>query len=156
MRTTDVLDQLDATLDDWAVGPDAMRYTPDRGTPAVGGNRAAGRELLVRRLVENHDLTRTTARRAIIAAEARRTTSHTPLVHAEARTAADEAMRSVRAAFRPMVETMAETMKELKAAFERMRAAVPAATCPCPDSRSGRRTDRPAWQSPYGPATRRR
>lgn len=150
MRTEDVLDQIDATLDDWAVGPDAARHAPDKAATIGGGRRDAAREVLVRRLVECHGVARSAALNAVIAAERGVATQHSELVQAAARAAAEEAMQSIRRAFRPMVETMAETMKQLAAAFERMHATVPAA-----GTRAGRRTDRPAWQSPYGPAPRR-
>lgn len=33
MRSTDILDQIDAAVEDWATGPDAMRHAPDAFRP---------------------------------------------------------------------------------------------------------------------------
>ncbi|MCW7941640.1 hypothetical protein AAW14_06235 [Streptomyces hygroscopicus] len=147
MRTDAILDQIDTALHDYSISGDAMRSAPDQET--VAGPRG-GRDILVRRLVERHGLEPEDARHAVIAAEQDHTSEHAALVQAEARAVMDETMQRIRDAFRPMAESMAETFKQLAQAFERMRAS--AAPVPAP----GRRTDRPAWQSPYGPAGKKR
>ncbi|MFE0727921.1 hypothetical protein ACFW2X_06655 [Streptomyces antibioticus] len=108
--------------------------------------RLAAREILTHRLVERHGLTRLTARRAVLAVEERRHTRHADLVRAEAA----EVMRPIREAFaqlleqlRPEVEACARMMRTLANVLE-------------PASQTTRRRNRPAWQSPYGPPTRRR
>lgn len=152
MRSTDILDQIDAALHDDSISPDAMRYAPNAeappGQPAAG---TSGRSVLVRRLTERHGIDPDDAREAVLAAELGRATEHAAIVRAEARAVMDEALQRLRIAFRPMAESMTETLKQLSQAFEQLRASastIPTAAC-------GRRSDRPAWQSPYGPATRR-
>ena len=152
MRTDDVLNQIDATLDDWTVSGDAMRSSPAAARPEAPRIGNGPREILIRRLVEHHGLTRMTARHAVLAVEHGRTSGHAALVHAEARAVMDETMQQLREAFRPMAERMAEAFKQLAEAFEHLRANA----SPNPIPASGRRHDRPAWQSPYGPALRKR
>lgn len=151
MRTEDVLAQIDSTLTDWSVSGDAMRHAPDSETAPVPATRGfSARDVLTRRLVERHGVEPERARHAVIAAEQGRTSEHAALVQAEVRAVMTESMQQLREAFRPMAETMIETLKQLAQAFERLHAG--AEPVPAP----GRRHDRPAWQSPYGPASKRR
>lgn len=165
MPTADeVLAQIDAAVDDWTVSGDAMRCTPDpTPEPAVPAvpvvslpDLAVARARLVSRLVEYHDLTAAAARRAVVAAEAGRHTEHTGLVHAEARAVmarhaheAGDAIAAFLQAMRPALQAMAEAARRAGDAFA---TADCAKACPVPT----RSTDRPAWQSPYGPPSRRR
>ena len=163
--TEDVLAQIDAAVEDWTVSADAMRCTPAPGAapaaPAVPVARlpalAMARATLVLRLIEHHGLSAEVGRAAVLAAERGQHTEYTSHVHAEARAvvaqqthAAAEAVAAFLQAMRPALEAMAEAAQRAAAAF--------AATSPkvCPAPAPGRRADRPAWQSPYGPAPRRR
>jgi hypothetical protein len=114
--------------------------------------RLAAREVLTRRLVERHGLTRFTARRAVLSVEQGRDTPHADLVRAEAR----EVMRPVHEAFERLREQLRPTFE----AYARMLRALTdhvsrSALIEHQDSRPICRPDRPAWQSPYGPTRRR-
>ncbi|MBP5890628.1 hypothetical protein [Streptomyces scabiei] len=118
--------------------------------------RLAAREVLTRRLVDQHGLTRFTARRAVLAVEEGRDTPHAELVRAEAAEVLRpfvEMMQLLRERLRPVVQAWAKAMR---AAADAVRAAQNTrpddyvlAPPPAP-------SDRPAWQSPYGPPSRRR
>jgi len=142
VRTDDVLDQIDTALHDNTVSGDAMRSRP--------AAEPVGRGILVRRLVERHGLDHDDARTAVIAHEQGRTTEHTSLVQAEARAVIDETMHRLRAAFRPMAETMNATLKQIAESLKTLRA------CNVHPHTPARHYGRPAWQSPYGPARRKR
>ncbi len=146
----DVLDQIDTTLGDQAVSDDAMRWAPDLPEKPRPVRGFSPRDILIRRLVDRHGLTRMTARHAVIAVEEGRTSDRTELVQAEACAVMAETMQQIREAFRPMAESMIEAFKQLVQAFERLGVTAEAGSAP------GRRRDRPAWQSPYGPPRRRR
>ena len=141
MRTDDVLDQIDTALHDNTVSGDAMRSRP--------AAEPVGRGILVRRLVDNHGLNDAEARAAGSAHELGRTPEHTDLVRAEARAVITETMQRLRAAFRPMAETMNATLKQIAESLKTLR------TCDVHPQAPARRYDRPAWQSPYGPARRK-
>lgn len=153
MRTDDVLTQIDAALDDWSVSGDAMRSSP-AATPQPArlapDGRAAGREILIQRLVDRHGFTRPIALEVVSAMEAGRDTPHAELVRAEANAVMRETMGRLREALRPMFESWAEAMRRLAESVK--VATVDCDSCGTP----ARRHDRPAWQSPYGPARRRR
>ncbi|MEU9245835.1 hypothetical protein [Streptomyces sp. NPDC048385] len=159
----EVLASIDAALEDWTVSADAMRCTPDPApsVPAVPVVRtpplAIARTILVRRLTEYHALTLQTARQAVADAEAGLHTEHTGLVHAEARAvvantthAAASAVAAFLRAMRPALEAMAQAAQRAAVALASATSSAPG--CPAPHRRLGR----PAWQSPYGPAQRRR
>lgn len=113
--------------------------------------RLAAREVLTRRLVERHGLTRFTARRAVMAVEQGRDTPHADLVRAEAQavmTPFAAAMQQLCERLRPAAEAWAKAMR---AAADVVRAAQTARA----DEYALAPHDRPAWQSPYGPAPRR-
>jgi hypothetical protein len=121
---------------------------PEPTTAELRG-RLAAREILTRRLVERHGLTRFTAHRAVLAVAQGRETQHADLVRAEAAEVMRpvvEAMQQFREQVRPIAEAMAKT---LRAAADAIRAAQTHAqqhTTP---------RGRPAWQSPYGPPRKR-
>lgn len=117
--------------------------------------RLAAREILTRHLVEHHGLTRFTARRAVLAVEEGRETRHADLVRAEAQAVMApfvEAWEQVRKSLLPVAEAWAKTMRAtadaVKAARNARAADFDLAPPPAP-------RDRPAWQSPYGPPSRR-
>lgn len=115
--------------------------------------RLAAREVLTRRLVERHGLTRFTARRAVLAVEQGRDTPHADLVRAEAQAFMApwvEAMQQLYERLRPIADAWTKAMR---AAADAVSAAQTARAddyvlAPPPDHR-------PAWQSPYGPPPRR-
>ncbi|MDX3507439.1 hypothetical protein PV755_00630 [Streptomyces caniscabiei] len=115
--------------------------------------RLAAREVLTRRLVEQHGLTRFTARRAVIAVEEGRDTPHADLVRAEAAEVVRplvEAFQQIREQLRPAVEAWAATWRAFAEHIRRVGFASQDDYALAPPQ------DRPAWQSPYGPAPRRR
>ncbi len=157
----EILEQIDAAVHDWTVSGDAMRCRPTPApdpVPAVpvvaDTGRAAARAVLVSRLVDR-GLEPAEAAAAVRAAETGQPTEHLELLSAEARAAAAEAgqrVGQILAAFaralQPVVQAAAAVMRQLD---EALRAAGHASSTGKP----GRR-DRPAWQSPYGPPSRRK
>ncbi|WP_328632036.1 hypothetical protein [Streptomyces sp. NBC_00356] len=164
MKAEDILDQIDQTLDDW-LSPDAMRSRPE-GTPRPDRLSADARQLLIRRLVDNHGLTRMSARHAVLAVEQGRTTVHAELVQTEARAAMDEAMQRIRVAMQPAIEAAAAALQRMAEAVKQVAQSVqggewvdtngdPVEPPERPRPALPRRDGRPAWQTPYGPARRR-
>lgn len=163
MKTCDILNQIDETLDDWT-SPDAMRSRPATRPPARLS--ADARQLLIRRLVDNHGLARMTARHAVLAVEQGRTTVHAELVQAEARAAMNEAMQRIQIAMRPAIEAAAAALQRMAEAVKQVTQGLqssewvdtngdPVEPPARPRPPLPRRDGRPAWQSPYGPARRR-
>ncbi|MGI5408689.1 hypothetical protein ACQEV9_18085 [Streptomyces chartreusis] len=157
----EILEQIGRALSDHTVGPDAMRcsHTPDLApvppvpvVPAAAG-RMVAREAVVRRLVDDHGLSPDTAVAAVHAVETGQPTEHQPLVSAAARVIAAELAQRLGQLFaaftralEPMARAAAAAMRQLD---ESLRTAGHHAS-------SSRRRDRPAWQSPYGPPSRRK
>ena len=103
--------------------------------------------LLVHRLITRHGLTTEEAVTAVAQRHRGVEGPHTHLVTAEAQTVVKDtaaAFRAVAEALRPAAEAAAAA---IRAFLEAVRTA---------PHLPGRRRDRPAWQSPYGPAQRRR
>ncbi|MEU9218841.1 hypothetical protein AB0D47_20095 [Streptomyces sp. NPDC048376] len=151
MRSEDILAQIDDTLDDWTVSGDAMRSRPGLPSPPVARMHVPmdARQFLIRRLIDEHGLTRMTARHAVMAAEEGRDSEHAELVRAEAARVVREMTGRIRIAIQPMAEAAVAALRQLRQALDQLKQAAP----PQP---LGRRHDRPAWQSPYGPPQRRR
>ncbi|MBU5946768.1 hypothetical protein [Streptomyces sp. PAM3C] len=157
----EILGQIDRTLCDHTVSSDALRCTPDPQpvppvpvVPAVAG-RMVAREAVVRRLVDDHGLTPDTAAAAVHAVETGQPTEHQHLVTAAARAVAAELAQRIgqffdafTRALEPMARAAAAAARQLD---EALRAVGHAAS-----SRRGGRRDRKAWQSPYGPPSRRK
>ncbi|MEU1497316.1 hypothetical protein [Streptomyces sp. NPDC005732] len=163
--TDDVLAQIDSAVDDWTISGDAMRSAPDLppSRPQMQLSFGlSGREIMIRRLIDEHGLTRITARNAVLAAERGSDSERAELVRTEARAIANEMSERIRIAFQPMAEAAIATLKQLSESLARLRAnthafqhAPEAVGCnDCGKPTSPR--DRPAWQSPYGQARRRR
>ncbi|MFI5992448.1 hypothetical protein ACIBAC_11425 [Streptomyces sp. NPDC051362] len=155
----DVLNQIDAALYDVTVSADAMRSRPGSEAPRPQAAVASGpREILIQRLIERHGLTRMTARHAVRAAERGSDSERAELVRAEARAVTAEMAERIRFAFQPMAEAAITALKQLSESIARLRADshafrhLPEAV----DCKPTLPRDRPAWQSPYGPARRRR
>lgn len=152
MTTADsILDQIDSTLGDYSLSDDAMRCAPDLPSrPAVRLTVGVdAREILIRRLVDLHGLTRLTARHAVLATERGDSSERADLVRAEAHAVAAEMAQRIRVAFQPMIEALRQLGESIKQLQQQVPELAEAA-------RPARPRDRPAWQSPYGPARRRR
>ncbi|MGW2170379.1 hypothetical protein ACWC1C_07585 [Streptomyces sp. NPDC001705] len=155
----EILEQIDTAVRDWTVSGDAMRSRPNPvpTVPVVPyTGRDAARALLVRRLVDNHDLREDQAAAAVHAAEHGEEHEHLELVSAEARAAVAERAQELgrvvtdfMRALRPMAEAAAATLRQFAEALR-------TAGFTTPDNKPARRRDRPAWQSPYGPPPRRK
>lgn len=154
------LAQIDDTLDDWTGSMDSMHWTADQptsGEPISG----RGRNIIIQRLIENQGLSPDDARAALRAVERHEPTEHEALVAAEARAATVEMAARIRFAFQPMAEAAIATLKQLSESIARLRADshafrhLPEAVG-CNDCKPAPPRDRPAWQSKYGPARRRR
>lgn len=152
MRADNILDQIDSCLGDYAVSDDAMRSAPDLPPLPAVRPRANGAVVLVQRLIDRHGLSAEEARAAVLAAEYGLDTDHARLAAAEAQAALEEITTQLRAAFEPMLQRVADQFRQIKEAFQRLPEAAGCDDCGTP----ARRRDRPAWQSPYGPARRRR
>lgn len=152
-----ILDQIDTCLGDYGTGPDAMRCAPDLPPspeePRVQMTFDVGpREILIRRLVEQQGLTRMTARHAVLAAECGGDSEHANLVCAEAQAVVSEMAQRIRIALQPMAQTAIAALKQISESIKQLQQAGI-----CDDrSKPAPRRDRPAWQTPYGPAQRRR
>ncbi|MER7739975.1 hypothetical protein ABTX34_16945 [Streptomyces sp. NPDC096538] len=103
--------------------------------------------LLRHRLVTRHGLTSEEATIAIVQRHRGEEGPHTHLVAAEA----TAALKEVTAEFRAVMEALRPAAEAAAAAVRAFLQAVRTAPHPV-----GRRRDRPAWQSPYGPARPRR
>lgn len=153
MSTADqIINQIDHALGDYAVSADAMRCAPDLPPPPAVRPRANGRNMLIQRLIDRHGLTADEARAAILDAERGQQGPHTELAGLEAQAALDEIRAAFRAAFQPLLERVTAQFAQLKEAFQHLPEAAGCNDC----GRPARRRDRPAWQTPYGPAPRRR
>ena len=157
MSTADhILNQIDACLSDHEISDDAMRCAPDLPPPekryvqmALG---VGPREILIRRLVEQHGLTRLTARHAVLAVERGSDSERAELVRAEARAVAAELGERIRIAFQPTAQAATAALKQISESIKKLQQAGI-----CDDhGKPVRPRDRPAWPSPYGPAQRRR
>lgn len=162
MKASDILNQIDEALDDWT-SPDAMHCRPTVTPPARLS--ADARLLLIRRLVDNHGLTRMTARHAVLAVEQGRPTAHAELVQAEARAAMNEAMQRIQITMRPAIEAAAAALQRMAEAVKQVTQGLqssewvdtngdPVEPLERPRPPLPRRDGRPAWQTPYGPARR--
>ncbi|QCX81207.1 hypothetical protein C9F11_38120 [Streptomyces sp. YIM 121038] len=160
MSTADhILGQIDNALHDTTVGPDAMRSTPrPAARPQITPFRQA-RQLLIDRLIDNHGLAPATARPAVLATEQGHASRHADLVRAEARAVMREAAEPIRAALQPALEAAVHAMRAFAEACKRMTddaGWTDTSSCPAPTAEPRSPHDRPAWQTPYGPAPRRR
>jgi hypothetical protein len=158
MRSSDILEQIDAAVADWATGPDAMRSNPSgtpratgAPTPSSHGPRAEAREVLIRRLVDHHGLIRMTARSAVLAVERGQPSRYEHLVRTEANAVIADVSIRIRVSLQPFAEAMAQAFRRIAEAINAMRQDQYELAPPPP-----RRRERPAWQSPYGPPRSRR
>lgn len=152
MSTADhILDQIDTALGDYAVSDDAMRSAPDL-LPPPERPRTNGQNVIIRRLIDRHGLTAEQAQAAILAVEQGQTGEHSDLAALEAQAFLAEFQANLRAAFQPLLQRVADQFRQIKEALQYLPEAVGCDDC----GKRVPRRDRPAWQSPYGPAPRRR
>ena len=150
MSTADhVLDQIDSALHDWTVSDDAMRSRPEPELISFGGFTPTVQIMDEAGEWQEVD--------GIGSVEIYVTTP--PELEEFAQQWADFTNRihsrriDVLAVF---TQAVAESVKPATEAAEQALAALQDAVQACPADPPGRRRDRPAWQSPYGPARRRR
>ncbi|GHJ04759.1 hypothetical protein TPA0906_66240 [Streptomyces olivaceus] len=151
MRSEDILAQIDSTLDDWTVSDDAMRsqppaeretvgprlwIAPSRTGPSDDGWEEVGHLGSIDFHIEPPRIDPEFQQR------------WQELQDYLVRAAAERARwaQQVMEAFIPRVEEAGQAIAKYTEIIEEM-------TPPLPP---GRRRDRPAWQSPYGPPQRRR
>lgn len=110
---------------------------------------------LVRRLTDRHGLDHTDALNAVLQAERHQPGPHTELVRAEAHAIVTELLTPI---WRRITETIEALIPAIGVAAAGLKQAADAVTqahyALAPPPAPGRRRDRPAWQSPYGPPTR--
>ena len=149
MSTADhVLDQIDHTLGDYDVSYDAMRCAPDLPPPPAVRPRINGRNVIVQRLIDRHGLNADEAHAALLAAERGQDSEQARLAAAEAQAALNEVAAQIRAAVQPMIQRVADQFRQIKEVLQQLPEVV--------DYKPAPRRDRPAWQTPYGPPSRRR
>lgn len=119
------------------------------------------RQLLIDRLVDNHGLSRMAARHAVRTVEQGRDHRYADLVRSEASAIVDEAVQRIRDIMQPAMEAAAAAIRAFGQALKQATRGLqdsewvdtngdPVPPRPRPPS------DRPGWQSKYGPAHRRR
>jgi hypothetical protein len=107
------------------------------------------RTVLVRRLVERHGIDEATAIDAVDAARAGTPDEYGPLVATEAAAVLTEGMR-------PLLDAFAAAWQAIQPALQHLAQSVSRFAEQLEEADRLRAQDRPAWQSPYGPPTRRR
>ncbi|MEV5368968.1 hypothetical protein AB0N12_06345 [Streptomyces albogriseolus] len=159
----EILSQIDRALCDHTVSSGAMRCTSDpQPAPAVPpvpvvpftGGHLAAREAVVRRLVDDHGLTPDDALASVHAVLTGRPTEHQHLVTAAARAVSAELAQRLGQLFDAFARAL-EPMARAAAAAARHLDEALRAVGHTASSRGGRR-DRKAWESPYGPPSRRK
>ncbi|CAL9369200.1 hypothetical protein [Streptomyces sp. enrichment culture] len=140
MRADDILAQIDDTLDDWTVSGDAMRSRPGG---KEGGIKGFTTQFAITDEVTEWQIDPEFQQRL------------QELQGYLARTAAEQTRRAqqVMEAFTRSLEAARPRVEEAGQAIAKYAEIIEEITPPLPP---GRRRDRPAWQSPYGPPRRRR
>jgi hypothetical protein len=160
VRADDILAQIDHALEDWEVGPDAMRSRPEPAeTPGIRGatpivhimDEAGEWQEIGVTSIDFHinppeidpDFRQAweEMRERLVRVEAERARRAQAVLEAFA--------RAYMQAVKPAVEAAGRAIAEAAQAIQQ-------AGLTDTDGRPARRRDRPAWQSPYGPARRKR
>lgn len=162
MRSEDILAQIDSTLDDWTVSDDAMRSRPTTERETVGphlwiapigtGPRDDGwQEVGHLGSIDFH----IEPPRIDPEFQERWQELQDYLVRAAAERArrAQQVMEAFIQPFTESLEAVRPRVEEAGQAIAKYTEIIEEMTPPLPP---GRRRDRPAWQSPYGPPQRRR
>ncbi|NUS89382.1 MAG: hypothetical protein HOY75_43455 [Streptomyces sp.] len=162
MRTEDVLNQINNTLEDWDVSDDAMRSRPApeppvaRGyTPTVAIMDEAGEwqqigvtsiEIQVERPATDPEFERNweQVREYFARLQAERIRQAEIVVQAFT--------HAVNTVIKPAIQQASRDLAQAREAFRHLPEAIGCNDC----SKPPRPRDRPAWQSPYGPPQRRR
>lgn len=121
--------------------------------PQKDAGRLFARLVLVRRLVDHHGIDPADALAAVLAVERSEPHPDTELVHAEARAATVALLQPLARLVRDTFEAIRPALQAAAAALNEAAAATHEAYALAPTP-PGRRRDRPAWQTPYGPPTR--
>jgi hypothetical protein len=156
----EILEQIRHARTDASVSDCAMRWSPEPGpgpvpvVPFTG--RDAARAIVVRRLVDEHELAPEEARSAVRAVETGQPTEHHQLVTQAAQTAAAETARQLAELFSAFVRALQPVAEAAASVLRQLDAALRAAGHASSSGKPGRRRGRPAWQSPYGPPPRRK
>lgn len=127
-----------------------------RFEPVTLKPRVAARVVLVRRLVDLHGLAVDEAHTAVRQAEHGQDGPHADLVRAEAAAVIEQALAPIRQRIADAIEALIPAMRKVAEGFQAACTVINQAQYAlAPPPAPGRRPDRPAWQSPYGPPTRR-
>lgn len=118
-----IITQIDRALRDLDVSNDAMRSTPVVSSVGVCIPVDA-RQLLIRRLMERHGLSRMTARHAVLAVERGSDSEHAQLVRTEAELVVQEAAERMRATLLPLVRHVARQITLISAAWRPLTEAI--------------------------------
>ena len=113
-------------------------------TPAAGQAGA----VLVRRLVERHGLDETTAAAAVTDTRAGTANPYSELVATEAAAVLTEGMK-------PLLDATAAAWQAIQPALQHLAQTIAHFAAQLEEADRLRAQDRPAWQSPYGPPSRR-
>lgn len=156
MRTDDILSQIDNTLEDWAVSGDAMRSRPARepNAPHVSIMNEAGEWQEIEGVTSVEFHIEPPAIDADFIQSLQQLQEHLARTHAERVRQAQAFLDAFKQIFE---QTVAPAVQEAaRNAAKGLASVKRAADCdvhcgPPPPPR-----DRPAWQSPYGPARQRR
>jgi hypothetical protein len=167
VRADDILAQIDHALEDWEVGPDAMRSRPAsaatdgpasiRGTvPTVQIMDEIGEWQEIGVLsVDFDEYTIDQSTITPVAAQTGPTVTWEEIREPIVRIEAEQERRAqiLRAYMQAFTEAAKPAVEAAGRAFAELQQAMRQAA---PPQAPTRRRDRPAWQSPYGPARRRR
>jgi hypothetical protein len=164
VRSDEILAQIDSTLEDWTVSEDAMRSRPAVEQPEADGPRlwiaptgtdpgdVAWQEIGV--LDVDLQIEQATIDPAALQPAPTVTwqelADYIAEIQAERARRAQQVIDALTRAFTEVVKPAAEAAAR---GLAQMQQTVEQAAPPLPP---GRRHDRPAWQSPYGPPQRRR
>ncbi|MGW0920135.1 hypothetical protein ACWD3J_14095 [Streptomyces sp. NPDC002755] len=162
MRTDDLLAQIDSTLHDWAVSDDAMRSRPEPEPITFGGGMptvaimdelGAWQELGVSAVEIRIEAPAIDPDFELAWQEVQEWIAR---VHTERVQRVQVAVDAFQQAFDQVVAPgIREAVQETARSLAQLANAVQHPSS-CDHHRPARRSDRPAWQSPYGPPWRRR
>lgn len=156
MSTADhILDQIDNALTDYAVSDDAMRSRPEPELISFGGFTPTVQ--IMDEVGAWQDLGVTSVEICITTPPALEEFAQqwAGFIDGMTRQRLEHARRA-QEVLEVFTQALTEAMKPAAEAAAQAMTAFQEAVQACPATPPGRRRDRPAWQSPYGPARRRR
>lgn len=149
MRADNILDQIDAALTDHAIGPDAMRYMPD--PPVSAAALEPGTDLQIQDSDGEWQQVP-----GVIGVDFGTAEPVVVIAFEIDDSALQARVREAHQAIRDFVEAMRPAIEEAGRWVAQAAEALRQAGVIDEDGKPVRRSDRPAWQSPYGPPNRRR